>query len=318
MNLLRREGRRDAVWLALTPLAVALVFGLLLTPRRSPPGSMPLPIANAREIARVIRADHELAERARSEPLAGAVRALGSAIRQFHGLEAVGAEARALTDARRAVDLALIDTLPNGNSDLPRLRAIQLEGFLDEVRHFVETGEESSELQALAGGFVRSMRSEGWCEGHTLAPTVPVLRVMFKQMWNAFLALEGNPGLEPTLDEQRVLYAFYLSHPHPSRASRAAVLSARRGARDAKACRAAADVERAAIESWRLERIKRFASIDPDYPADYARGVASLRRGDYGAAANAFRAWLSGHADGPLALRALNYLRSAVDANRVD
>lgn len=318
INLFHRDERRDGLWLALVPVAVALVLGLLLTPRRSPPDSIPLPLADARELARVERADHELAQRGRRQPLKGALRALGSAIREFHRLEAGNSDARTLGEARRAVDSALIVAFPGGTGGLVELRAIQLEAFLDEVQRFGKTGEQSEELQSLAGGFVRSMTSEGWCDGHSLAPTPMVLRVMFKQMWNAFLALEHNQDLEPTLDEQRVLYAFYLSHAHPSRGARAAIDAARRAARDAKACRAAADAERAAIESWRLERITQLAAIDPVYPADYARGVASFRRGDYGAAANAFRAWLSAHADGPFELRAQNYLRAAADASRVD
>jgi hypothetical protein len=275
-------------------------------------------MARASEIARIAHADHELAERARNEPLSGAVRALGSATRQFHGLEAIDADTRAIADARRAIDSALPDALQGGADGLLRLRAIQLEAFLEEVRRFEATGEQSGELHALAGGFVRSMKNEGWCDGHALVPTRLVLRVMFKEMWNGLLGLDHNHDLAPTLDEQRLLYAFYLSHPHPSRISREAIASARRGARDAKACRAAAEAERAAIESWRLERIVRLAAIDPDYPADYARGVASFRRGDYGAAASAFRAWLAAHDEGPLALRAQNYLRSAVDAARVE
>jgi hypothetical protein len=318
IDLFRRDERRDSMWLALTPLAVALVFGLLLVPRRCPPEGMPLPVADARQIAHVVRADHELAEQGRREPLSGAVRALGSAVRQFHGLEARDADARAMGEARRAIDVALADAIPGGMGGLLRLRAVQLEAFLEEVRLFAETGVQSDELHALAGAFVRSMTNEGWCEGHTFAPTPSVLRVMFKQMWNAFLGLENNHELEPSLDEQRVLYAFYLSHPHPSKASRQAIAAARRGARDAKACRAVAEAERTAIESWRLERIIRLSAIDPAYPADYARGVASFRRGDYGAAADAFRAWLGAHAEGPLALRAQNYLRAAVDANRAE
>jgi len=60
---------------------------------------------------------------------------------------------------------------------------------------------------------------------------------------------------------------------------RDALEAARRGARDATACTAIAEAERAATESWRLERITRLAAIDPSYPAEYARGVASYRRG---------------------------------------
>jgi hypothetical protein len=373
-DLSRRRELRDAGWLLLVPVGVAVVLGLLLAPRRAAPEGIPLPIADARAIAHVELADHQLAERARREPLPGPVRALGSAIRDFHTLEARAADARALGDARRMVDLALIDALHGGNDDLLSLRAVQLEAFLDEARRFMATGEESAELQALAGGFVRSMKSEGWCDGHALTPAVPVLRVMFKQMWNAFLELEGRDGtssgvdraaagtadatsappgrgqhldgtssgvdraaagtadapsappgrgqhlesMAPTLDEQRLLYAFYLSHPHPSRVMRDAIASARRGAHDAKACRALVEAENAATESWRLERIARVAALDPTYPADYARGVASFRRGEYGASAAAFRKWLEAHPEGSLALRAQNYLRAAADADQVE
>jgi hypothetical protein len=279
---------------------------------------MPLPIADAGAIARVVLADHQLAERARLEPLPGRVRALGSAIRDFHVLEARGADARALGDARRMVDLALIDALQGGTDDLRSLRAVQLEAFLGEVRLFTTTGEQSTELQALAGGFVRSMRGEGWCDEHALTPTTAVLRVMFKQMWNAFLDLDERKEMAPTLDEQRMLYAFYLSHPHPSRSMRDAIASARRGAHDAKACRALVEAERVATESWRLERIARIAALDPAYPADYARGIATFRRGEYKASAAAFRKWLDVHPDGALALRAQNFLRAAADADQVE
>jgi hypothetical protein len=327
----RRRELRDAAWLALVPAGVAVVLGLLLVPRRAAPEGVPMPMADAHALARVVLADHQLAERARAEPLAGPVRALGSAIRDFHSLEATDADARFLGEARRAVDRARASAVSAGSDALLRLRAVQLEGFLVEVERFAATGQESAELQALAGGFVRSIRNEGWCEGHTLAPATPVLRVMFKQMWNAFLGLDAGSrssegsarpapleDLDLTLDEQRTLYAFYLSHPHPSKAMREAISAARRGARDPKACRAIAEAELAATELWRLERIGRLATLDPSYPADYARGVARYHRGEYGAAEDAFRKWLGEHPEGPLALRAQNYLRAAADVNRVE
>jgi hypothetical protein len=305
-------------WLILVPMGVAVVLGLLLAPRRAEPEQLPLPIADARAIARAVIADHDLAERARRGTLPGPVRALGSAIRAFHSLEAHEADARALGEARRAVDLALVDAAPGGKESLLGLRAIELETFLEEVRRFASTGEQSAELQALAGGFVRSMANEGWCDGHALAPSVGVLCVMFKQMWNAFLGLEATKEFEPTLDEQRELYAFYLSHPHPSKGTRDAIAAARRGAHDPKACQALVEAERIAIESWRLDRIARIAGIDPAYPGDYARGVADYRRGEFRGSAAAFRKWLGDHPDGPLALRAQNYLRAAVYANGLE
>ena len=241
---------------------------------------------------------------------------MGTALRGFHTLEARDAPSHDLYEARRAVDDALLDALRGGSEPLLELRAVELEGFLEEIHRFEATGEQSDELKALAGAFVRSLTLEGWCDGRTVAPGDDALRAMFKQMWNAFVSAEGNPDLVPALDEQRALYAFYLSHPRPPKAMRDALDAARRGARDAAACTAIAEAERAATESWRLERIGRLAAIDPSYPADYARGVASYRRGDFGASAQAFRSWLRVHPDGPLALRAQNYLRSAASAER--
>lgn len=306
------------MWLALVPVGVAFVLGVLLVPRRAEPEGVPLPLPDAASLARTGATDHALAEKARREPLSAAVRALGSAVRAFHTLEAHDADARQLYKARGAVDESLVDALRGGSEPLLELRALQLEGFLDEVRRFEATGEQSDELAALAGAFVRSMTLEGWVQGHHVVADDAALRALFKNMWNGFLGPEVRLEFAPTLDEQRALYAFYLSHPHPSRSMRDAIEAARRGARDAKDCAALAQAERAAVESWRLEHIERLRAIDPSYPADYARGVASYGRGDYVASSKAFRAWLMQHPEGPLALRAKNYLRAAVAAESVE
>ncbi len=328
----RRAELLDALRLAMVPAGVALVLGVLLLPRRAVPDEVPLPIPDGAALARSIAVDHDLATQARRETLPGPVRALGSAIRTYHALEGTenGAE---LGRARRSVDATLAEARPAGEPVRPgeahegrsgdpgpsrpgdelllRLRAVQLEGFLDELRGFESSGVQSDELAALGGAFVPAMKAAGWCEGHTLVPREPALRAMFKQMWNAFLGLDNAPGFELSLDEERALYAVYLSAPHPSPASRKAIDAARRGAHDAKSCEAVGEAERAATEAWRLDRIARFAAIDPTYPAAFARGVASYRRADYRAASSAFRTWLTDHPDGPLSLRAHAFLRAS-------
>ncbi len=314
----RARELRDATRLALVPLGVAVVFGLLLAPRRAAPESIPVPVVDASALARTRAADRELSERAQREPLPGAVRALGSALRGYHTLEAAGAGQSQLSEARRKVDDALIDALAGGDAPLLALRATQLEGFVAEVRRFERTGEQSPELVALAGPFVHAMTVEGWCEGHELAPPEPALRTMYKLMWSAFLGLDHKPGFAPTLDEMRALYAFYLAQHHTSRGMREALAAARRGAHDAKACTAIDEAARAGAESWRLEHVKTIGAIDPAYPADYALGVASYAHGDYGASVAAFRRWLRDHPEGPLALRAQNYLRAAAAADLAD
>jgi hypothetical protein len=114
------------MWFALVPIAVALTLGVLVLPRRATPEFVPLPIPYARELARAAAADHDLAERARHDPLPGSVRALGSAIRAFHTLEARQADMSQLGMARRDVDAALIDALEAGDVALLQLRAAQL------------------------------------------------------------------------------------------------------------------------------------------------------------------------------------------------
>ena len=132
------------------------------------------------------------------------------------------------------------------------------------------------------------------------------------------LAQDRRPELAPTLDEERVLYTFFLRAPHAPEAVRARFDAARRGARDAAACRAIDEGERMAAEAWRATKIRALGAIDPAYPTPFALGVALQRAGEAPAASAAFRAWLDAHPDGPWTLRARNHLRAALDDVRRD
>ncbi len=291
-------------------MGVAILFGVFLIPRAAVPEQIPVPIADGRELARVFATDHDLAERARHETLPGPVRALGSALRNFHAIE-TGDDLRAISTARSAVDDALAAALGGGDDPLLRLRAIQLEGFLEEVHRFESTGVESPELLALAGGFVRSMKDEGWGDGHALAAGPGALSALFKHMWNACDGLAATPAFTPSLDEERALAALDLGRPHAPPNVEAVLDARRRGARNARDCRAIGEAENKAVARWSLEKITRLSLIDPTYPAVYARGVATFMAGDYVASASSFREWLNDHPDGPFALRARSYLRAA-------
>jgi hypothetical protein len=309
---------RGFIALALVPLAAGAFVGLLLLPRRPLPTDVPIPIPDRAALARTAAADDALAARARATPLPGAVRALGSALRDFHSLEAKGAEARELAPARRAIDTTLIDALGAGDDALLELRAVQLGAFLAEVRGFESTGLESPELQALAGGFVRSMRSEGWCQGHKLALSETERRVLFKQMWSTLLGRDGRGPLALMVDEHRVLSALALAQPRLPPAQRAALAVDRASAKSDRECESVAISERKATEKLLLDRIARLSFVDPDYPAAYARGVARFQGGSFSAAVDDFREWLQDHPDGPLALRARGYLRAATSASAIE
>jgi hypothetical protein len=296
------------------PVGASLLLGMLVLPRGAMPDALPLPVADRQNLRRTLELDGELAAKARLSALPGAVRALGSALRDFHVLEATGGEPARLAKARQTIDKALVEAQPAGDERLLELRAVQLEAFLGEVNRFVSTGVESPELGALAGGFVRSMRSEGWCEGHRLVLTDPQLRAMFKQMWNTLLGVEEGSPFALTLDEKRTLYALRLAQPRLPARARDALADAKRAAKDERACASIEQSERRAVEHWSLDHIRQLASVDPDYPAAYARGIANLRGGSFAAAAEAFGEWLSAHPDGALALRARSYLRWALKA----
>jgi len=276
-----------------------------------------VPIPDAGGLARQAAADRDLAEHARRETLPGSVRVLGSALRAYHTLE-IGDDLREIAAARTAVDEALILAMKGGDEPLLKLRAVQLEGFLEEVRRFESTGVESPELTALAGGFVESMRSEGWCDGRSLAAEPGARSAMFKHMWNAFLGFDARPAFAPSLDEERALYALYLTRPHVSPKVRASLDARRRGARDERDCHDVEAAESKALARWTLDKVARFGAIDPAYPAGYARGVATFRTGDYVGAASLFREWLNDHPDGSFALRARTYLRASALYARLD
>jgi hypothetical protein len=256
--------------------------------------------------------DRMRAARAREHPLSGPTRALGSAIREFHARETRGLDPSAMADARRRIDVALVEVIGGpdaGRDELLDLRAVEIDAFVLEVHRLPTLGGPSPELGELAGNFLQSMRADGWYDGRSLLPGDDVLRVMFKEMWNTLVGLQQRPDLALTLDEVRLLYAFYLRHPHPSRAMRSG-----RSPSDAAPGQALERAGRAAVEAWRLDRIGRLAALDPAYPADFARGISRYWAGAFDASASSFRAWLRDHPDGPWTLRARNYLRAAEQA----
>jgi hypothetical protein len=295
------------------PLVVGLVFGALALPHAADPEDVPLPQADARALAHVIETDRALAAKARHDLLPPDVRELGSAIREFNTRQAHDETEARLADARRAIDLALPGAVDTNNPEsLVALRAAQVEAFLAETHAFEATGKESDELSALAGPFVREMRAAGWCREHTILMPDEARRTAYKLTWNALLGLGGRRELAPTLDELRMLYRFYLEHPHAPEGARARIDAARGGARTAASCASLDAGEQMAAESWRLDKIKRLGAFDPAYPTDFAIGVSLFRHGSFGASAEAFRDWLRVHPDGPYALRAKNHLRAAL------
>lgn len=302
-------------WLAAVPIGVAVLFLALLMPRATTPEDVPLPSVDTRVVEQVERQDAARVRAARAARLPSDILAIGSGIRAINRAQ-VANDADAAQAARLETDAALRAALgrPGMEDDVASLRALQMQAFVDELARFERTGEETIELREVGGRFVERARSVGWIEGRHVLLDEHAQRVAFKLVWNGLTFGDAMPKLAVTLDEQRTLYAFYLTHPHPGEASLPGALAELRAAKTDEACaRARANAARAA-ELWRADKIQRLGAIDPAYPTKYALGVAYYRAGRYGQAVDAFRAFVDAHPDGQLALRARNHLKASVAA----
>lgn len=315
----------------LVAVFIAGSAAILAVPRSVEPAELPLPLADARALAQARDADTARAREAEQRGLDAEVRALGSAIRAFGVVDADAdhTEAELLAARKRVLD-AVGPALAQGDEAVLRLRAYQMSSFIREVRRFEATGEESDELRELGGNFLGLLRRSAWLgrrgerphggvEARRVAMDGAVLGVLFKKRWGAISGIQREP-FAPSLDEERALFKFLLSHP----------VGAARGAQDLAAPAAAAAradpagepqpsstaAARRAEEQYRLKKIDELAALDPSYPRHLARGVALYRLGKFAQSAEAFRGHLEQHPDGEHTLRAQNYLRAALERAR--
>lgn len=305
-------------WLALVPVAVAVLMMALMMPRATVPDAVPVPEVDMRALGATMRVDDELAARAKTTRLPTDVLAVGSGVRALQAAqqkegEGAAAEldvARAqLEDARRS-----LVTRAGWEPDLLALRAVQMSAFLDELARYEATGTVSKDLEELGGGFVRRMDSSGWSEGRRIVLDEPQRRVAFKTVWNAIVGVEPLDAFKLTLDEQRALYTLYLTRPHAAEPQLRVLEAMRRAATTPEGCARAAAEDRRARETWRIDKIRKLGAIDPTYPTAYALGVAHYRAGRYDLATDAFRSWLDAHPDGPWSARARNHLKASLAA----
>jgi hypothetical protein len=309
---MHRNAKTSGRVLALVPVSIALVLSLLILPRRVAPRDVPLPRVDAAALERTHAEDAARARAATERPLPIEVRALGAAIRALNTAEHTNAPDTPWDLLRADVDRTRKEALPFGVGPLLDLRAVQAERFLTELRAWEKGAEPSAELAATGGAFLERFAQAGWIDGRHVIPPDDALRVAYKVVWNTVVGLDGVAGFEPTLDEERVLYAFFLSHPHAPERTKASLGAARATAKTAEDCAALDEGEGLAEESWRAEKIRLLGRIDPEYPTDYALGVALYRAGRYEESARSFQAWIDKHPDGELTLRARNHLRAAL------
>ena len=317
----------------LLPLAVGVIFEAPLTPvvRRLPAG-VPLPVPDGAElIAGGVAAagPPPSAERARSSAAARrGTRALGSsAPAGFHALEAHPPEGderdRELQHGpRRGRQGARRGACARARPGSWRCAPYSSDGFLTEVARFEETGQVSSELEAVAGTFVQSMTGQGWCAGHHLAagPDVPSRHV---QGDVECLRRARGAGRVPSRRSTRCApsSAFYLGHPHAPSSVRDRVLAMR------QRCARRPRLRGGGNAPWSAGPPRSGASNGsrgsprcwiPRTPPPSREGYRAFRRRLLRGLRRCVRGWLEDHPDGPYTLRAQAFLRAAVAAARID
>lgn len=309
----RKAGR----WLAVVPLGIGALLLLLMMPRATVPEAIPIPRVDERVLRRSAHDDDVRAAAAETTRLPTQVLAVGSAFRALNEAQARDATEAELIDAHRVLDAALRELGPDAKfeDDLCSLRALQTRHFLDAVEHWEATGETSDDLRALGGDFIRRLEGAGWATKQHVLLSEHQRRIMFKTVWNAVMRVEARPAFSTTLDEQRALYAFYIAHPHPPENRRELFEQQRREATTPLSCARANAEERRQTEMWRVDKIRKLAQIDAEYPGAFALGVAYYRAGRYDLSIEAFNAFIHAHPDGRYAILARNHLKAALVAH---
>lgn len=297
---LRGFARRFDGWQpGLVAVLLAWATAVLVVPRPIPPADVPEPTVAPSDVAILRAREGQLAARARAS-LSAPIRALGSAIRALGAAEAAR-DGKAVGAARYGIASALGAVPSDAFEEVAALRAYQTDAFVAALRAWERGGVRSEDLDELGGALTDVVAPP--C-ADTGRPRVTMdddeLGAAFRKRWAKLLgAREGD--LQPTLLEERMLFAHALRHPRSDRPS----------SQDARTTSALA-------AQALLRRVEQHGALDPEYPVELARGVALYRAGQFARAVQAFERHLLRNPEGPHAARVRNHLRAAIVAELGD
>lgn len=282
-------------------LAVLVAWGaaILIVPRSVPPTEVPAALVPAADLAALRASEGQLAAHARAA-LPPPVRTLGSAVRAVGRAESAR-DRRAAGAAQGQIEAAMT-AIANGMArDVAALRAYQTAAFIAALHAWEETGTRSEDLLELGGGLVDVVAARCATDGgrRRVAMDDDELTAAYHKRWNLLVRPRPGPvasAIELPLVEERLLFDFALRH------------------RTEGALQGDARTRTGLAGQALLRRVDAHARIDPEYPADFARGVVFYRTGQFARAVQAFQRHLAAHADGPLAARAHGHARAAMAA----
>jgi hypothetical protein len=285
---------------ALMVFIVASISAVMV-PRSADPTGLP-PADLGLELLASARAESARAHAAAvAFELPNSARLVAARLRALGAIEAEDDDSR-IDDARQLVLESVRQALHERPEAVVAVRDREAVRFRELYLQRMRGAEPADELAEVGGSILRQFDENGWLSRSSEidATTETLLEGFYKRRF-ARVVDTKHPALSPSQTEERVLLGFLLLHPPKPRIEEGNVGGDGTG-------------------PYQLRRIDELVLLEPSYPAAYAKGIVFFHMGHFEASASAFDAFLRqgnadgiGHGDGPYRLRAVNYLKSAVE-----
>jgi hypothetical protein len=275
---------------------VATVVTSVVVPRSASPHAVPQSSLSPRDLQSTRVALGREATRAESGDLAHGVRLLEARFRAVGRAEASGDGRLA---ARWAGELATTasSALLRDRTQVVALRTFLGLEFSRRYLRRLRSGRPDPELVELGSATLTEMVENDWLQRtEELPPSADlVLFGLFARRFNLMVVPQAEPLVPLDAAVERAVFAYLMTHPPPARL-------------------ASNPLEQASTQvKFVLAQIDGLSKLEPDYPALFAKGVVLFEAGQFEAAASAFDGHLQRHPDGPYRLRAVNFLKAAVE-----
>jgi hypothetical protein len=275
---------------------VATVVTSVIVPRSAVPHAVPPSSLSQREVGATRAELGRVSSVAESGELTHAVRLLEARFRAVGRAEASGDERLA---ARWAGELGPTATnaLLQNREEVVSLRAFLGLEFSRRYLRRLRTGRPDAELHELGGATLAEMAEKGWLQSLEDLPASAdlVLVGIFARRFNLMVVPQAGELVPLDAGVERAVFAYLMTHPPPARF-------------------ASTPMERASTQlKFVVTQIDGLSKVEPDYPALFAKGILHFEAGQFEASASAFDGYLQRHPDGPYRLRAVNFLKAAVE-----
>lgn len=268
----------DGWILAVPSLGLAMIAAVLAVPRATEPRLVPQPQIHRQQRKQDLMKLHAQALEARTHPLPLALRELGELYRRIGRVQYAAQPDEAAILAWRSHIWGARRRLHDAS--LVQLRALQVELLVAATHHWEAQHAVSDDLIELGGDWMKIAEQNGWRTGHRFALTTEQRTALALRRWTALAGLLNEAP-----------YAL----PRDLELTELQVLDR-------------APLKDGPASERRLQIVRRYAALDPNYPAEFAEGVIFAQIGQRERAAGAFMRHLDHHPDGPYALRARNHL----------